>query len=78
MLGRTVYLASERSGLWLFDVSDPGSPAVLGSFPTWGAATSVDVSNDLIYIADDAAGLVIIRRTGSQPAGASGNSPVAP
>ena len=65
--GSTLYLASERSGLWFFDVSDPASPSVLGSFPSWGATTSVDLANDLVYFADDAAGLVIIRRTGSGP-----------
>jgi hypothetical protein len=74
VVGPTLYLASERSGLWFFDVSDPASPSVLGSFPSWGAATSVHLANDLVYFADDAAGLVIIRRTGSGSSGASGGS----
>ena len=58
-------LAAELSGVFVsVDVSDPASPSVLGSFPSWGAATSVDPTRSLIYFADDAAGLVIIRPTG--------------
>jgi hypothetical protein len=57
------FIATEQSGLWVIDVSDPAAPVAVGDFDTVGSATSVYVAGDYAYVADGAGGLAILRLT---------------
>ncbi|MCL4872227.1 MAG: hypothetical protein KJ063_24980 [Anaerolineae bacterium] len=47
--------------LRVVDISQPDSPQIIGSFPTPGQAHAVAAFADLIYVADGAGGLLVLR-----------------
>lgn len=47
--------------LWLMDVSDPAHPLITGSFQTPGYAQDAVMRDGLIYVADGAGGLLVLR-----------------
>ena len=53
--------------LKVVDVSQPDSPRFVGSFPTPGEAHAATTSHDLIYVADGAGGVLILRMNESLP-----------
>jgi len=57
------YVAGGNWGVAAVDVSDPHSPALVGSFNTQGLARQVDVVGDYVYVADGINGLVILETT---------------
>ena len=69
--GRYAYVAAWDAGVKVFDVSDPSHPVEAGSYDTaggindpWnpqGGAADLAVAGDLIYVADRAGGLAILR-----------------
>lgn len=53
---------------WLVDVSNPAQPQINGQIETPGYASDAVIINDLIYVADGAGGLLILRMgESSQP-----------
>lgn len=54
------YVADEKSGLQIINVSDPAASKLLGSYDTPGEAYGVYVSNGTAYVADGDSGLQII------------------
>ncbi len=54
------FLAAGAAGLFIFDISDPQDPVLLGSLDTPGNARGVDVSGDLVVVADDTSGVQVI------------------
>ncbi len=57
------FLAQGSSGLAILDVSNPGSPVMLGGYNTPGDALAVQVSGGLAFVADGSAGLQILSVT---------------
>jgi hypothetical protein len=55
-----VYVAGGHSGLQIVDVRDPAAPRLWGSADTPDAALGVAVANDLAYVVDYTAGLMIL------------------
>ena len=55
-----IYCANGSDGLAIVDVSDPGSPVLVGSVDTPGTAVSVSVSGNIACVADWTGGLQII------------------
>jgi hypothetical protein len=53
-------VADGNSGLLIFNLSNPASPTLLGSYNTPGSANGVAVSGTIAYVADYALGLQII------------------
>lgn len=47
--------------LWLVDVSDPRQPQMIGQFQTPGYAQDAIIRDGLIYVADGAGGLLVLR-----------------
>lgn len=62
-----VYLCATSTGLKIFNVSNPKSPVLVGSYNTPGNAWDVFLKDGLIYLADGANGLLILRYTGERP-----------
>jgi hypothetical protein len=58
--GGRAYVAAGERGLQIVDVSDPGSPVVVGGLETPGEAKDVVVSEDRAYVAVGDAGLVVV------------------
>ncbi len=56
--GNKVYAAASGQGFYIFDVSNPRRPNVLGSYDTPGTARSVALSGGYAYVADDTWGLL--------------------
>jgi hypothetical protein len=54
------YVAAGGAGVYLFDVSQPGAPAPLGSVSTPGYAEAVTVAGNLALVADGPLGLRIL------------------
>ncbi len=65
--GDVAYVADFVSGLQVIDVSDPGSPVILGSVDTPGAAIDVTVSGAVAYVADHVSGLQVIDVSSCEP-----------
>ncbi len=68
VVGTVAYVADDMTGLQVVDVSNPAAPMWLGGYNTSGRAYSVQVKTNrlhamenLVYVADEAAGLQIIR-----------------
>jgi hypothetical protein len=59
--GTYAAVADGSGGLRLIDVSDPEAPVEVGSYDTPAIATDVAVSGQYAYVADEQAGLVILR-----------------
>jgi hypothetical protein len=59
--GTRAYLALERAGIAILDISNPAVPVRRGGFDTSGTAVGVQVVGNLAYVADYRAGLQIIR-----------------
>lgn len=55
-----VYIAARKGGLQIVDVNDVTKPVLIGRVGTEGAF-GLDVSGDYIYIADEIAGLIIVK-----------------
>jgi hypothetical protein len=53
-------MADGTAGLRIFDVSNPTSPVLLGTYDTPGFAEGVGISGTVAYVADDLTGLLII------------------
>src|SRR5262245_23428403 len=49
--GSLAYVAADSSGLLVIDVSDPGSPAIIGSVETKGPARDVKLAGNIAYVA---------------------------
>ena len=72
VIGNTAYVAHYQDGVRLLDLSDPTNPTQIAYYNTWdpdsapGAllegAVDLEVSGDLIYLADTPRGLLILRR----------------
>jgi len=58
--GSRAYVAAFGSGLQIFDLSNPDSPALMGTMRTAGYAWDVWVSDGLAYVADFNSGLSVI------------------
>ena len=58
--GTRAYVADGASGIRIIDVTNPSAPALIGSVDTPGIAKGIDVSGDLIAVADDGPPSVII------------------
>src|SRR5262245_4924879 len=58
--GAYAYVVAGKAGLFIYDVSAPSQPVLLGSLPTPGAALRVAVSGRYAYIAAQSSGLRII------------------
>ncbi len=58
--GNTAYVADEKSGLEIIDVSDPTVPTRLGSYNTPSSAKGVAIAGNTAYVADYKSGLQII------------------
>jgi hypothetical protein len=63
--GRLAYVAQNRSGVHVIDVSDPGVPTEVGWHNTPGEAYTVVASGTLAYVAEGSKGLSIFEMHGS-------------
>jgi hypothetical protein len=57
VVGDLAYVADDRSGLRVIDVSNPAFPAEIGALDTPGNVNDVEVVGDLAYVADGSSGL---------------------
>lgn len=53
------YLANDRGGLWMLDVSDPENISVLGSLDTPGEAYGLEVVGNTVFLADKESLIII-------------------
>ena len=60
VVGSLAYVADERSGLRVMDVSNPAAPVELGALDTPGYAMDVEVVGSLAYVADHYSGLRVL------------------
>ena len=51
------WVAAGTSGLYIYDIADPGNVVLLGSIDTPGSCTAVVVKDNIAYIADGASGI---------------------
>jgi glutamine cyclotransferase len=58
--GDTAYVSDGLDGLVVVDVSDPGSPQVIGRVATGGQARGLAVHEDIVYLAAGSSGLVVV------------------
>ncbi|MFX0051870.1 MAG: LVIVD repeat-containing protein [Candidatus Hodarchaeota archaeon] len=56
-----VYLATMANGVLILDVSDPNFPTEVSRYNDTGKAYGIFVRNDIIYVADQAEGLKILK-----------------
>jgi hypothetical protein len=56
------YLSMGASGLSLYDVSNPAMPVPIASFPVFDDAVAIDVTENIIAVADRNAGALIFTR----------------
>lgn len=56
-----IYLTTETRGLQIFDVTNPSSPARIGTVPT-SYSMGICADNDYIYIADEIDGILVIKK----------------
>jgi len=74
LVGDLAFIAYYQDGVRVVDLSDPTQPRQVAYYNTWdpergdpgpfAGALGIDVVGDLIYVADDERGLIILRRTG--------------
>lgn len=55
-----VYMTTEKSGLQIFDVSNPASPSLVGRINS-SFALGLEMDNNYIYMTDEIEGLIIIK-----------------
>ena len=60
LAGKLAYAADQRGMLQIYDISDPVSPAQIGTFKTINSACDVEVAGKLAYVADDRGGVFIV------------------
>jgi hypothetical protein len=53
MVGEHAYVADWFTGLWAFDLADPGQPVPIATVETGGAPVAVAVSGERIYLGED-------------------------
>jgi len=58
--GSYAYIADDRAGLQIIDISNPAAPQRVGGYDTSGYAYGVAVAGSYAYVADKEAGLQII------------------
>jgi len=58
--GDILYVVIDAAGLAVFDVSEPANPVRIGSWPSGHKATGVVVNDGGVFVADGAAGLVVV------------------
>ncbi|MBC7116446.1 MAG: hypothetical protein H5T93_05375, partial [Pseudothermotoga sp.] len=58
--GDYAYVADDRYGLVIVDISDPANPQQVGRLDTGGWAEDVVISGDYAYVANWGNGLVIV------------------
>lgn len=63
-----VYIAAERSGVFELDVTDPINPERIQRYMAHGAAHSVNVGTENIYVAEGKGGLLILKPSSDQSA----------
>ena len=56
-----LYVVDWDDGLRVLGVGDPSAPVILGVSETTGNAADVEVSDGIVYVADDWAGLAVFR-----------------
>lgn len=61
VVGDYAYLASGTDGLEIVDVSDPANPALVASYDTPGTAQKVNVSGELVFLADNTSGWHVVK-----------------
>ncbi|MCL5270967.1 MAG: hypothetical protein M1457_10570 [bacterium] len=61
------YLADGNYGLSVTNIQDPTMPVELAHYDTAGNAMDIALRDDLIFVADDSAGLYILKYTGIVP-----------
>jgi hypothetical protein len=52
---------ADTNGVRVLDIADPEAPIMVGSYPSSGTANGLSLSNGYIYVANGAAGLLILR-----------------
>ncbi len=57
---KTAYMAADKEGLKIIDVSDPKFPLLKGSADTKGEARDISLSGSYAFMADGAEGLVVL------------------
>ncbi len=57
-VGDLLYVAKGTAGLQIFDVSNPSSPVLKGSYNTAGVAREVQVVGNIAYVTDGTRGLI--------------------
>jgi hypothetical protein len=57
--GDRLYVAAEHGGVTVLDISNPSQPMFLGQITTT-FARKLTVSDDVVYLADDRSGLLVI------------------
>lgn len=61
IVGTTAYVANTAGGLYIFDISDPSSPVLIGSLVTPGwAAFGLSVIDGIVYVANGNMTITII------------------
>jgi|GEM_PF-6873341 len=63
----TLYVAEYPGGVRRLDVTDPTNPNPVAYFATPGGAIEIDAVEDLVYVADQAAGLTVVDFSGVTP-----------
>jgi hypothetical protein len=60
VVGTTAYLCDRANGLKIYDVSNPLSMRLLGTYDTPGSAYGVAISGDLAFVADQGNGVLVL------------------
>lgn len=58
--GHHLYGIAEKTGLMIYDISEPGSPRHVSTFPLVFAARALTISGHYVYVADGRDGVVVI------------------
>lgn len=61
--GKTLVVADKMNGIMIYDIGNPSSPKLLGTYDTPGDADDVWLVNDMIYIADGINGVLKVKWT---------------
>lgn len=58
--GKYAYVAANKAGMWIIDISNPANPRRVGTIDTPGQAYGIDVSGSYAYVAAGSAGLHVV------------------